>query len=102
MSFIASTIRRESENLLRLQTLYESELAALPKGSLRMKKRGSKQYYYLSYRDGKRVVSEYVGNDEAAAAKLEEQIEQRKHIEAILKNIRQEMRFADKILEGTV
>ena len=39
---------------------YQSELSILPKGAISEKKVGEKTYYYLKYRDGKKVISQYV------------------------------------------
>jgi hypothetical protein len=47
-----------------------------------------------------KVISEYVGNDEAALADLKEQLERRKSIETLLKSTKNELRLMNKALEA--
>jgi len=100
MSYISTTIKRETSKMSILLDLYMEQLAMLPKGSIRTKERGGKQYFYLSYRDGSRVVTDYIGNDQTKLAALKEQLEQRKHIETVIKGLNKELHFANKVLEG--
>jgi hypothetical protein len=100
MSYIAATIEREAEQMSVLLGLYEKQLAVLPKGSLRAKERNGKNYFYLSYRKEGKVVTDYVGNDEAALNSLKEQLERRQNIERLLKAIKRELRLMNKALEA--
>jgi len=99
MSYITATIEREIEKLSALLGLYEKRLDALPKGSLRVKERNSKSYYYLSYRKNGKVVSDYVGNDEAMLRSLKEQLDRRQDIERLRKAIKHELRLMNKAME---
>jgi hypothetical protein len=99
MSYIATTIEREAVQMSALLGLYEEQLAVLPKGSLRVKERNGKNYFYLSYRKEGKVVTDYVGNDEAALNSLKEQLERCQNIERMLKAIRRELRLMNKALE---
>lgn len=56
--------------------------------------------YYLKYRDGKRVVSQYVSRKEIE--KVRALVEKRRHIEAMVKSLQEEKAIADKVLEGAV
>lgn len=61
------------------------------------KKTGDKTYYYLKYRDGKKVVSEYVSK--SRIDEMRAQLEKRKHIEAMMKALLEELAIANKVLE---
>ena len=52
----------------------------------------------MKYRDGKKVISKYVGRQDVEAVR--EQIEKRKHIEAMICSLQDEKNIADKVLEG--
>ena len=42
---------------------YQETLSELPKGTISEKLINGNTYYYLKYRDGKKVISKYVGKD---------------------------------------
>ena len=100
MSFISATIKREAQKMAALLGLYETQLAAMPKGSLRVKERNGKSYYYLSYRKDGKVVTDYVGNDETVLNDLKEQLERRQDIERLYKAIKKELLLMDKAMEA--
>jgi len=101
MSYIAAMIEREAEKMSALLGLYEKQLGALPKGSLRVKERGGKSYFYLSYRKDGKVVTDYVGNDETTLNSLKEQLERRQGIGRLCKAIKRELRLMNKAMEAT-
>ena len=101
MSFITITIEREAEKMSSLLGLYEKQLDTLPKGSLRVKERNGKNYFYLSYRKAGKVVTDYVGNDETALNSLKEQLERRQDIERLRKAIKHELCLMNKAMEAT-
>ncbi len=79
---------------------YTEQLRELPKGTVSTKTVGDKTYYYLKYRDGKKVVSVYLKRDTASTVKTE--LEKRKHIKSMLKALEEERLMAAKILEERV
>lgn len=99
MSYIAVTIEREAEKMSVLLGLYEKQLNALPKGSLHIKERGGKSYFYLSYRKDGKVITDYVGNDETTLNNLKEQIERRQDIERLRKAIKRELHLMKRAME---
>ena len=99
MSLVFTTLSREVKQFRALQDSYEAQLSGLPKGSLRIRERNGKSYYYLSYRNGQKVITDYVGNDEDKVNKIKEQLQKRKHIEEILKKLNDEMNCIKKALE---
>lgn len=99
MSYISVMLGREAEKMSALREVYEKQLDALPKGSLRVRERGNKKYFYLSYRKDGKVVSDYIGSDESLVSELIEQLERRKNIEDLLKSIKNELRLMNRALE---
>lgn len=100
MNLILSTILGEKQRIEYMLQKYVASLAELPKGTISEKRVNEKTYYYLKYRDGKKVVSKYVGKREIDI--LRQQIDRRKHIEMMIKSLQEEKTLADKILEGHV
>ena len=101
MSYFATMTLREAKRMTALSETYEKQLANLPRGSLQTKERNGNKYYYLSYRLGEKIISKYLGNDESALGILKEQLERRKGVESLLKNIKKELALMNKVLEAT-
>ena len=91
---------QEKQRIEYMQKKYQEELKRLPKGTISEKKSGEKVYYYLKYRDGDKVVSRYISK--SAIKEVRAQVEKRKHIEAMLKSLQEELAIADKALKGTI
>lgn len=100
MNMILSTIMQEKERISYMLKKYQEEYDQLPKGSISEKKSGDKIYYYLKYREGKKVISQYISKE--AIAEIRTQIEKRKHIEAMIKSLQEELAIAEKVLEGKI
>ena len=66
-----------------------SRLALLPKGTIKQKKIGGGLYYYLSYRQGKKILDKYLGT--ALPADLQSKLEERKQLLQRLKEIRSDL-----------
>ena len=79
---------------------YHETLSELPKGTISEKLIKGNTYYYLKYRDGKKVISKYVGKDKIQ--EVRELVEKRRHIEALIKSLTEEQQLATKILEGNL
>ncbi len=99
MNMIIDTILKEKTRIEYMLGRYRKIINELPKGSLSETNKNGQKYYYLKYRDGKRVVSKYLGKDAGDMATL---IEKRKHTEAMIKSLENELRIAEKALEGNV
>lgn len=97
MNMILSTIMQEKKRIEYMLAKYKEEQACLPKGSISEKAVGERVYYYLKYRDGKKVVSQYIGKSQIN--EISGQIEKRKHIEAMIKSLQEELAIAHKVLE---
>ena len=61
MSIFQGVMQEELERNLRKQEAFKAELSAHPKGYLSVCRIGGADYVYRKYRDGKKVVSVYVG-----------------------------------------
>ena len=85
LSMLADVLSKEENRIINMIAEYQVELKTLPKGSIRIKKNRERVYYYLSFRDGKRVATKYIGKDEESIAPIREKLERRKQVEEILK-----------------
>ena len=95
---ILSTILQERERIDRMLAKYREELETLPKGTISEKKAGQSTYFYLKYRDGKRVISKYIPQKDVETVR--EQVEKRRHIETMIRSLQEERAIAEKALEG--
>lgn len=100
MNLILHTVQQEKQRIDYMIEQYQNQLTALPKGTLSEKAVGEKKYYYLKFRDGKKVISQYVNKNDVDAVR--ERIDKRKHLEAMLKSLQEEKAIADRVLEGVV
>ena len=96
MSLVKSLIDKEFVRNQNMILAYEKELSILPKGSIKTKIIGNKSYFYLNYRDGKKVISKYIGKEENASF-VKEQLERRHQIELMIKKLKQEQRQIKKL-----
>jgi len=78
---------------------YTKQLDDLPKGTVAEKKTGNNVYYYLKYRDGGKVVSEYLGKDGDRVSRMRSLLDKRRHVEAMIKHLREEQALASRLLE---
>ena len=76
-----------------MQKQYSNKIIALPKGSLTTKN----DYYYLQYRIGKKVITDYIGKQKD---EIEQKLEKRKHFEQMLCDLKKEHKAILKMLGG--
>ena len=79
--------RKRNEYMLKR---YEEELSLLPKGKITPKITKVNTYYYLKYRDGQKVCAKYIGMNKEDVSLISEQLERRKVVEAIIKELKSE------------
>ena len=99
MNLIIDTILKEKVRIEYMLEKYYKIIEELPKGSLSETNKNGQIYYYLTYRDGKKIVSKYLGKDAGNVPAL---IEKRKHTETMIKSLKSELKIAEKALEGNV
>ncbi|MCR5790756.1 MAG: hypothetical protein K6G83_12775 [Lachnospiraceae bacterium] len=98
MRMLEATIKQERDRIEYMLLRYQKMLQELPKGTLSEKKVGTKTYFYLKYRVGKKVVSDYVKKEQLP--ELLEQLEHKKHIKTMVRFLKEELAMADKILKS--
>lgn len=99
VNLIIDTIQKEKVRIEYMLERYHKIIDELPKGSLSESNRNGQIYYYLKYREGKKIVSKYLGKN---AGNVPDLIEKRKHVEAMIKSLEEELKIANKALEGNV
>lgn len=97
MNMILTTISQEKKRITYMLMKYKEALDRLPKGSISEKVVGERVYHYLKYRDGKRVVSQYIRKSQID--EMRQQLAKRKHIEAMMRSLQEELAIANKVLE---
>lgn len=95
---ILSTILQEKERIDRMLAKYQEELGTLPEGTISEKKVRQSTYFYLKYREGKKVISRYIPQKDVEVVR--EQVEKRRHIETMIRSLQEERAIAEKALEG--
>lgn len=98
MNLVISTVKKEKQRIDYMLEKYCEMLARLPKGTISEKKVNGNTYCYLKYRDGKKVISKYIGKNDVEA--MREQIEKRHHVEGMIHFLTEEQKLAEKVLEG--
>ena len=102
MLLLESIVLQEKSRIENMITMYENELLSLPHGTLVKKTINHKDYYYIQYREGKKVTSKYIGKTEEEMAVVKGNLERRRQIETILKNLKAEYALAQKYAEVNV
>ena len=100
MSFMLRTVQREKEHIDHMLAAYRRQLDELPKGSVIAKSAGQNVYYYLKYRSGKKVFTDYWGKDGEKVQTVRAALDKRRHIEAMIAHLQSEQSLANKVLEG--
>lgn len=88
---------KEKQRIEYMLSKYSNELSQIPKGSLSVKSVNGKEYFYLKYRENNKVRSKYIRQAEVETVRI--QIEKRKHIEAMIRSLEDELAIANKVLE---
>jgi hypothetical protein len=99
MNVIYEMLAEEKKRNIKMQQAYRSELEKLPKGTICKKIIGNKAYFYLKYRQGKKIISKYVGKDSEQISILIEKIKKRKYLENVIRELRAEYRTLCKVVK---
>ncbi|MDO5448624.1 MAG: hypothetical protein Q4F70_03345 [Clostridia bacterium] len=99
MLLLEKIVIDEKIRIEKMISAYEDELATLPKGYISIKHINNGEYFYLQFRDGKKVTSKYLGKDEKSIADIKAQLERRAQIEEVLSALREEYVLASKYEE---
>lgn len=87
--YIDAVLKKEIGRNENMQKAYAKRILELPRGSLMIRELNGRQYCYLRYREGQKVVQKYAGTIAEADA-LRAQIAQRKHLLALLTMLKEE------------
>ena len=87
----------ESKKNLILKRELKNNISKLPRGILKERKVKDKTYYYLAYRENKKVINKYIGDDSLKAKKLSKLVEKRKAFESQLRQLQKEWKIYNKV-----
>lgn len=96
MSVIDEVLAEEHARSLRISNALKRELAELPRGSIRKRVIKGRTYYYLQYREGYQVKSDYVRRDEVEA--LRARLKRRKEVVASLREQQSTRKRIERVL----
>ncbi len=97
---IQAVLKDELDRNQRLISRYEKEIENLPKGSIFCRKIGNQEYLYLNYRDGKKVISKFLGkSDNFNSEELVFQLNKRKEYVQLVKKLKAEQKEITKALK---
>ena len=97
---VKAVFQDELERNRRLTARYEKELETLPKGSVFKRKIGNKEYLYLNYREGEKVISKFLGKSgEFNLDELQVLLDKRKEYKVLLKKLKLEQKELLKVLK---
>ena len=102
MSLMIHTVQKEKERIDYMLEAYKQQLDDLPRGSVTTRTSGNNVYFYLKYRDGKKVFTDYLGKEGEKVQEIRVKLEKRRHIEAMITHLQAEQSLADKVLGGRV
>lgn len=100
MDIVISILEEELRNAKERLKVYKEKFPVLAKSHLYPKKINRNIYYYLRYRDGQKIKSDYIGKlnkDELHKYRLA--IEEAKQNREKIKKLKQRIRFIEKSLQ---
>lgn len=97
MLVIQGVLQEELERQQRMLKAYLAKLEVLPKGNIVRKKINGRNYAYLQFRSGRKVVSQYIPEDELSGIK--DKIEERNRYQKTVQDIKKEIGFIQKALK---
>jgi hypothetical protein len=103
MAVIFHVLKEEFERLQETESAYSKAIADMPRGTPRILTRRKKNYLYLEYRDGNRIIHDYIGPEDSDKAKnILEKVAQRKRYEKLLKESKSALKEVRKALRGKI
>ena len=99
MNLITALVLKEESRNLHMRKFYEEQIDALPRGTIIKKRVGANEYYYLKYRKGDKTLTDYLGKDTEKVEQTKQQLQKRKHFEAMQAELNKEHKIIKQILE---
>ena len=97
MKVILDLLVAESQKNLLLKRELKNNISRLPRGIVKERKVNDKTYYYLAYRENRKVINKYIGDDSLKAKKLSKLVEERKAFENQLKQLQKDWKIYNKV-----
>jgi len=94
---ILDLIVAESQKNLQLKEELKNNISRLPRGIVKERKVNGKTYYYLAYRENRKVVNKYIGDNSLKAKKISKLVKERKAFENHLKQLQKDWKIYNKI-----
>lgn len=95
MAILKGILKDSLDYYLDLERRLKARLKELPQGSLFKRRIGRKDYYYLIFRDGKKVVSKYLGKEKPA--QIEKDIRERRLIKKQIKEVSDSLSMINRL-----
>ena len=95
MRVLKGILNESKEYYVREQEALNKELSKLPKGSVKKRKFGNGFYYYLQYRDEKKVIHKYLGKSNPI--EIINKLKRRKALEKELKKVKESLKLLSKV-----
>ena len=102
MGVIKGVLREELENSIRLKEEYKKVLKKRPGGSLVLKDIKGHKYYYLAFRDGKKVKFVYKGKklSKEFIKEFEKSKQLRKKYKELVQELNKRIKYLRRVLHG--
>lgn len=102
MGIIKSLLREELENSIRMLKNYKKALKKFPGGSIVRKKIRGHSYYYLAFRDGKKVRFIYKGKklSKEVRKELNKSRQSRLKYKKLVEKLNKRIKYLRKVLRG--
>ena len=97
MKVILDLLVAESQKNLLLKRELKNNISRLPRGIIKERRIKDKTYYYLAYRENRKVINKYIGDDSLKAKKLSKLVEERKAFENQLKQLQKDWKIYNKV-----
>jgi hypothetical protein len=98
-SVVKELLLDELRRVENMEKAFEKQISKYPKGSIQIKKINGKQYPYLCYREGGKVVSKYLKVSPIELEIVKKRIQERKQREMSLKRIRKDKKVLSKAVK---
>ena len=95
MPILKAILKDSLDYYLDLDRRLRARLKELRPGSVLKRRIGRRDYYYLNYRDGRRVVSRYLGRE--APVEIEKDIKERRLIKRQLKEVQENLHLLGRL-----
>jgi hypothetical protein len=103
MAVIFHVLKEEFERLQETERGYSKAIAGMPRGTPSIHRRRDKSYLYLQYRDGDRIIQDYIGPHDSEKAKdMLQKVAQRRRYEKLLKETKVALKDVRKALRGKI